>query len=204
MKKSKLYPIFLLTNILYTLVFCTNNSTSKKGVWNDLTSSFTIEDEKISYTLPSEPSSWVVAQQETMPTNMLFFSIEKNDGICIGIFDTGPKFEHIKGIEEFSEKDIEVVVRQLASADDKQLVLSEDIQKEREKFEGQEVWQYLLARKVKDYAMPDTISIYYSGFLFNGIKQPYGFVMISGFNPTDSIGKIQFQRYTSTLHLPNE
>lgn len=186
---------------LLMLSSCSEISESNRGVWDQQAATFSIEEESISYTLPTDISSWAVAGQESMPSNMFFFGIDKDEGICIGIFSPDLKDNKSKKVADYSDVDIDVIARQLSNPDKTQTVHNEKIIKNKETFCDKEVWHYVVEYGLNDEASSDIITVYYSGYIFDGLKNPYGIVMISDKNPTDSIGQLLFKKYISPLHL---
>lgn len=201
MNKTLFYIIPIICILLASCELSTTRS-HESGVWDDTTSTFYIEDETIYYTLPTDKSYWAIADKESLPLNMLFFGIEKNDGICIGIFRPDLHLTESKKSRDFSEKEIDVILRQMIKSVPSQDVICKEIIKKKDRFGGQDAWSFSIEQQVisKEVSF-DTIPIFYSGYIFDGLEHSYGFVLISDCNPIDSIGTVQKKRYLETLDI---
>lgn len=201
MKRDLNTWLCVFTSLLLFHSSCSRNLDSTRGVWDQQTATFSIEEDKITYSLPSEISSWAIANQESIPSNMYFFGIDKAEGICIGIFSPDINNKLLKKVADYTDVDIDVIARQLTNTDNEQRIHYENIVRKKENFGDMEVWCYVVGCGLYDKSTSDTINVFYSGYIFDGLNKPYGIVMISDQNPTDSIGKTLFRKYTSTLHV---
>lgn len=198
--KKRFLCVSLLLGILYS---CADRSTSRSGEWNEQNSIFTIAD-NLSYSLPTDISLWAIADKDVLPSNMLFFGIDKSEDICVGIFRPAAEGFQTKRVVDYSEDDVDSAVRQLSNPDQNQTVIYENIDKRNTYIDGAYAWHYILEHKIVNKLGPDTIPIFYSGYIFDGHESPFGLVIISNLNPKDSIGQIQFAKYASALHIEVE
>lgn len=188
--------------LILTLAFtrCTKRSDSGSGVWNSDTSTFSIENEKLNYTLPTDASFWAIADKKNLPSDMLFFGVDSSEGIGIGIFRANQNIKQSKKAEDLTDTDIEVILKQLSNPHQGQTVAYEKIDKNRCAIEGKDGWNFTVEHKILDSTVShDTIPVFYSGYIFDGIINPYGLVVISNINPSDSAGQIMMTTYTSGL-----
>lgn len=188
--------------LILTLAFtgCTKRSDSGSGVWNSETSTFSIENEKLNYTLPTDASYWAIAEKKNLPSDMLFFGVDSSEGIGVGIFRVNQNIYQSQKAEDLTDADIEVILKQLSNPYQGQTVAYEKIDKNRCELAGNTGWNFIVEHKILDSAVShDIIPVFYSGYIFDGIINPYGLVVISNINPNDSIGRNQLMKYTSGL-----
>lgn len=179
---------------------CTKRSDSGSGVWNSETSTFSIENEKLNYTLPTDASYWAIAEKKNLPSDMLFFGVDSSEGIGVGIFRVNQNIYQSQKAEDLTDADIEVILKQLSNPYQGQTVAYEKIDKNRCELAGNTGWNFIVEHKILDSAVShDIIPVFYSGYIFDGIINPYGLVVISNINPNDSIGRNQLMKYTSGL-----
>lgn len=168
------------------------------GHWDDETATFAIPEEKISYTLPTDKSFWGIAVEESLPESMLFFGLDTQTQTCIGVFKAAPPAIGLLKAKYYTDKELETMIWDVAKPNVEQTIVSENLEKERTIFLDSEAWAYRLCREViAPASTDDTIAVYYSGYVFDAKKNPFGIVVISADNPLDSIG-IQ-NKYTKAL-----
>lgn len=191
----------LIVSFLMTVVTaCTDHSNSGSGVWNNDISTFLMDDDKLSYTLPTDLSFWAIADSENLPPNMLFFGVDSSEGIGVGIFRPELKMIQRKTAKEYTDYEIDVILRELSNSNQDEKVVYKKIDKNRSKLNGKDSWSYTVEHKLLDKTVSnDTVHVFYSGYVFDGLKNTYGFVMISNINPSDSNGQIQQSVYLSGL-----
>lgn len=186
--------------LMFVVTGCTNRSDSRSGVWNSETSTFTTEDEKLCYILPTDVSLWAIADAKNLPSDMLFFGVDSSEGVALGIFRPVVSAMVSEKGKSFSDNNIEEILRQLSNPQHGQTVVYEQIDKSRSIFDENDAWSFTIEHKILDNTSSlDTVTVYYSGYIFDGLNHPYGIVLISNINPNDSIGRNQLMKYTSGL-----
>lgn len=198
-----LYSLMTIGLIL-TLAFtgCSKRSESGSGVWNSENSTFSIENEKLSYTLPTDASYWAIADIKTLPPNMLFFAIDSSEGIGVGLFRPDLELAQTKKAVDFTDQEVNAILKQLSSPHQDQTVIYEKIDKSKCILRDKESWSFIIEHKILDKAISqDSVPVFYSGYIFDGVKNPYGIVIISNVDSADSICQIQMKKYTSALNF---
>lgn len=201
MKLLNDFIIKIFALLLIPFLFgCGHKSEMPSGIWDEGTASFCIEEEGIEYTLPTDISNWAIADQTSTPVQIMFWGIDTSSETCIGIFNPDPPLNGTKSVSGYTEAELDIQIRNIASPQPGQVIFDEKVEKSDKEGEEGKRTIFHLSRKLLDKSMPgDTIPIHYTGYFFNGKNRPYGWVMITGFDPTDSIGALQFQLYASGL-----
>lgn len=194
------------THILLLLFFCISVScqrltTDNKKNWDEETGTFYNYEENLQYTLPTDFSSWAIAQDETTPEPLQFFGIDTKNEVCIGLFKPSIFHKEMGTVWSYSEPEVRNILNNLTYPDSKQKVLRDSIVITKDSFLKDKALKYIVERKLIHTSRPnDTILVYYSGFIFdNKNKNPYGIVVISSHNPKDTLESILLKKYYYSL-----
>lgn len=185
---------------LTLLAACNGRSTGETARWNDLISTFSMEEEEVCYTLPTDVSSWAIAGEENLPPAMAFFGIDREEEVCVGIFRPDAPRNGVASSRGYSLCEVYEMVREISSPQSGQKTVDEKLESIPLHDSGKKSWYFSHLRRIVDSSLPsDTFTINYSGYLFDGKTRPLGIVVISSVDPSDSIGRRILDKYVTGL-----
>lgn len=186
MKKAIFIIILtIVAGILLVSYFMSNNA--EPIVFKEDKNSFLIPSANMEYVIPTDISRWAVAPSKSLPEGMLFFGVDTENSVCVGIFKPEKPLKSPHKTFDYSHIEFIGILQTVCKSDSSLNILSEEYHTNDTIFSSASAKEFRVHKEVSSPDSPnDTISMYYNGFVFDKGDSPYGIVVISGEEPNDS------------------
>lgn len=191
-------------NVILFLTVCVSCSGSQNNniEYQEENNSFIIPSENLEYVVPTDISQWAVAAPEVLPDGIIFFGVDRENEICVGIFKHQISFRSTYGVNDISDAECKELLKSVCESDASLDVLSEDVLLADTTYSSMAAKRFLVSKNVVSRDnINDTISVYYNGYLFDNIGKTYGIVVISEDNPFKYSGCNNTKVYLDALKI---
>lgn len=193
--------LFLVVPMLYA---CGTNSKSHPDPWDEASQTYTIFDEELKYTIPTNVDNWIIANPKNYPENMSFFGVDSEHNTCVSIVKpSAPKSGVLMG---YTPLEITEILNDITKQTGGGEIIASNQDFKPSIYMGANAWNFnanisMTVPSSENIDAPqDTIGIVFSGYIFEGKNNPCAIVITTQGEIVDSLGNNFLTTYLEALH----
>lgn len=193
--------LLLMVPMLYA---CGTNSKSYPDPWNEASQTYTIFDEELKYTIPTNVDNWIIADPKNYPDNMSFFGIDSENSTCVSIIKPpAPQSGVLMG---YTPLEITEILNDITKQTGGGEIISSNQDFKPSIYMKSDAWKFnvnismVVPLRENIESPQDTMSIVFSGYIFEGKNNPCVIVITTPCEIIDSLGSDILTPYLEALH----
>lgn len=186
--------------IALTLASCSHKAEQASPVWDEVTATYTIPADGLSYTVPTPADNWVVAPAANLPPRVLFCGVETNDLVVMTIISPQAPASG-SSVTDYTPGEIDMILREVVMNNSPGVTTSVAPAITSAGYLGEDAVRFRVDVSVAvPGQQPDTMAVTYAGYLFDAAGAPRGIMATVPTEQADSAAGEWLTPYFDALH----